>query len=361
MKEQTQLLLSSLFVIVIVVIGILYALRKIPTPPKEEFTLSPSYQFWENQLPPVWILMEESFPVSTRGAIQGKTYWTFDDLHSYQKACLMSMLTHLPNNPIYVITYQTVRHYLPHYQPTSVNAFPIELQRDLIKYQILSMHGGIWLTSWTLVFTDLNKQLSYLPSKGCVLVGEQQVIAETALPDVRCWLARPGNPLLGQVCKELFSLTRQHTQFPNYRQEHLVPKWVKSFLTQPVYQGYTKNGLYNASIYRDGKLIEVDYYFSTAEYPFLQPSLLWWFQVDSERIQQSLNYKWFLYQDIPHLLESRYMLARMVRVALGASTWQRDQPHVPATLICETAIRSLDPSLPVKSTYQGEVEENPFH
>lgn len=355
---------SLLVVVIVVIIGIVLVslLRKRPDAKKDlssPETFVPSYQYWENQYPPVWIFLEESLPVLTRGAVQGQPYWTINDLYSFQKACLSSILTHMPNNQIHLVTYQNITQYLPHYNPTTINAFPAELQVDLIKYQLLANYGGIWLTSWTLLFQDLNTKMKLLTNQGCVSIGKYTVtddLHKGDYPDVRCWVSRPANPLLILIMKNLFSLTRQYNQFSNYAQQHIVSKMVQYYgQSKTISSHYTQlDGRYNGSIYRDHKLIELDYVFSTAEYPFLQPNKMWWYQVDYERLLKSMNYKWFLYQDIEHLLESRYMLAKMVRIALKASTWQQDNPHVSKSLIRDKDINGLWAKKDIVSSYQGK-------
>lgn len=355
-------------VVAIIIFSVANRKRQIQSFVNKIQTTPIPYQYWIDNYPPIWILFEETFPIANRGhamnrewtssTIHNNSLWNMNNLYAYQWICLASIYKY--NTNIRFLSYDNITTYLPDYdkQPQ----MDLNLQIDLIKYTLLARHGGIWLSSWTLVFDDLGDHMKQLPEHYALSVGLQGTYPA---PNCTNWMTYPNNELMVFMSQRLQELKTNFSATSNYKFENipsqLVVEWINQKNAQERYKNCMVdennpiqipyvildneyNGTYDIKYdhqqqrivflspkdirthndfiqipNRDNTgVVQLDDLFMTdnENNPFEPPTNWIWFQFDYEWLLQRLNMKWFLATDVLHIITAQYRLAKLARFAL---------------------------------------------
>lgn len=352
MDNSTLLVVSIIGCVILIAIVVYSQLKhgKKGSPVKKEnFKINSSYDKWMYGMPPIWVLFEETFPCNNRGVSSNSVnLWGFDDLYAYQKICLSSIYKYHSHNPIHFLTYTNIEDYLPNFNVERFSGFSSEVQRELIKYCVLSQYGGIWLTSWTLVFTDLNVEMKRLQRGNCLAVGNQIIRNDKWInaPDMSCLLSHPGNELMSHMATTYYrkatSGTFTDTFDPNTSELAMEQYKKKTLANNKTSSFIHLNGEYNGTIGKyGGEFSTRDVFATDVEIAWKTPKKVLWYQLDYEEVLRNLKMKWFLYMETDPLLNSHMLLSRLSRVSLGVSGWEDKEYKITTNPVLEGPLRKI--------------------
>lgn len=267
---------------------------------------SPSHVVWGSRQP-LWIWID----------IESESTDPYELTKPYQRICMNTAVLHSKRKfDLRILTPSNVAYFFPQLKdPLIASRFrfiPSHMRRDFVKYGVLALHGGVWITPETLVFGDLEKVFSSLARTDCLLMGSMRVSCpmntNCSVPDHRCLMAKPDSPVMTHVAESMIDLLFRAHPGPEYLWNIQMAKRISS-----AERATSHKVLFYPEITFD--VNETEYFETSIADPKRRPAL--WWTLDRAVVEKNRNFAWFSVMSEGEILNHSMWISRLMRQAYG--------------------------------------------